>query len=80
MLIRNVLFGAETLAIHPMRALLCVGVAYFLIGVVVPAISLGREGKLNGFNLGGTVGATAAGAAFAFPLRSDKSADRAHSA
>jgi len=47
---------------NPMRALLCVGVAYFLIGVLVPVIMLGAQGQLNGFNLGGTTMATFAGA------------------
>jgi hypothetical protein len=47
---------------HPLRALLCVGAAYFLIGVLVPVVALLREGKLNGFTLGGTSLATLAGA------------------
>jgi hypothetical protein len=49
---------------NPMRALLCVGVAYFLIGVLVPVAALGTQGQLStaGFNLNGTVTATAAGA------------------
>jgi len=46
----------------PMRALLCVGVAYFLIGVIVPVISLSAQGELNGFTMKGSVGATVAGA------------------
>jgi hypothetical protein len=46
----------------PMRALLCVGVAYFLIGVLVPVITLSYQGQLNGFTTKGTVGATVAGA------------------
>ncbi|MBM3811540.1 MAG: hypothetical protein FJW20_07870 [Acidimicrobiia bacterium] len=46
----------------PMRALLCVGIAYFLIGVLVPVIMLGSQGQLNNFNFGGTTMATAAGA------------------
>ena len=46
----------------PMRALLCVGVAYFLIGVLVPVISLSAQGDLHGFTTKGTVGATIAGA------------------
>jgi len=46
----------------PMRALLCVGVAYFLIGVLVPVISLSAQGELHGFTTKGTVGATIAGA------------------
>ena len=38
---------------NPLRALLCVGVAYFLVGVLVPAIALGSQGELKGFNSGG---------------------------
>jgi len=47
---------------NPMRALLCVGVAYFLIGVLVPVFSLWSQGELKGFSFGGTTMATAAGA------------------
>jgi hypothetical protein len=47
----------------PMRALLCVGVAYFLIGVLVPLAVLASQGQgLRGFNAAGTGGATFAGA------------------
>jgi hypothetical protein len=47
----------------PMRALLCVGVAYFLIGVLVPVIVLTAQGQgLSGFNSAGTTAATVAGA------------------
>jgi hypothetical protein len=46
---------------NPLRALLCVGVAYFLVGVLVPVISLGAQGELRGFNSGGVTGATLAG-------------------
>jgi hypothetical protein len=46
----------------PMRALLCVGVAYFLIAVLVPVISLSYQGQLNSFNMKGSVAATLAGA------------------
>src|SRR3954466_1606019 len=46
----------------PMRALLCVGVAYFLIGVIVPLISLSSQGLLNGFNMKGSMAATLGGA------------------
>ena len=46
---------------NPMRALLCVGVAYFLIGVLVPLITLSSQGQLNGFTMKGSVGATHAG-------------------
>jgi hypothetical protein len=47
---------------NPLRALLCVGVAYFLIGVLVPVAGLASQGQLSGFTLGGTTTATAAGA------------------
>jgi hypothetical protein len=45
----------------PMRALLCVGVAYFLIAVLVPVISLSYQGQLSGFSMKGSVAATLAG-------------------
>ena len=46
---------------NPLRALLCVGIAYFLIGVLVPVITLSYQGGLKGFNLGGSALATIAG-------------------
>ena len=47
---------------NPMRALLCVGVAYFLVGVLVPTAVLFYQGQgLRGFNSEGTTGATMAG-------------------
>ena len=47
-----------------LRALLCVGVAYFLIAVVIPAVTLGVQGQLTAasFNATGTTWATGAGA------------------
>ena len=45
----------------PMKALLCVGFAYFLLGVLVPAVTLSSQGGLKNFNWSGTVGATVAG-------------------
>jgi hypothetical protein len=47
----------------PMRALLCVGIAYFLIGVLVPIAMLWSQGELTarGFTLSGTTVATVAG-------------------
>ena len=48
---------------NPMRALLCVGVAYFLIGVLVPLAVLASQGQgLRGFSTAGTTAATVAGA------------------
>ena len=46
----------------PMRALLCVGVAYFLIGVLVPLASLTYQGELHGFSMKGSLAATLGGA------------------
>ncbi len=47
---------------NPMRALLCVGVAYFLVGVLVPVISLSSQGQLGGFTARGSLLAGAGGA------------------
>lgn len=47
---------------HPMRALLCVGLAYFLIGVLVPVAMLSSQGQLKGFGAAGVITATLAGA------------------
>ena len=47
---------------NPLRALLCVGIAYFLIGVLVPVTALLSQGELRNFNATGTITATAAGA------------------
>jgi len=51
---------------NPLRALLCVGVAYFLIGVLVPVLMLAAQGELGGFNLGGSTAATLGGGLGAF--------------
>jgi len=47
---------------NPLRALLCVGVAYFLIGVLVPVVALSSQGELKGFTSSGITAATWAGA------------------
>ena len=47
---------------NPLKALLCVGFAYFLIGVLAPVAALGPQGGLKGFNSGGTIAATLGGA------------------
>jgi drug/metabolite transporter (DMT)-like permease len=48
----------------PLRALLCVGIAYFLIGVIVPVIVMMSQGQLDsrGWNTSGTTFAMVAGA------------------
>ena len=47
---------------NPLKALLCVGVAYFLIGVIVPVAGLTAQGGFSGFNTAGLMTATGAGA------------------
>jgi drug/metabolite transporter (DMT)-like permease len=47
---------------NPLKALLCVGIAYFAIGVLVPVGALAPQGNLSGFNTGGTTMATLGGA------------------
>jgi drug/metabolite transporter (DMT)-like permease len=47
---------------NPLKALLCVGVAYFLIAVLVPVAALSAQGDLSSFDTGGLVTATIAGA------------------
>jgi len=47
---------------NPLKALLCVGVAYFLIGVLVPVLGLSSQGGLSGFSTGGSVWAGIGGA------------------
>ena len=47
---------------NPLKALLCVGVAYFLIGVLVPVVGLAAQGGLSGFSTTGLITATVAGA------------------
>jgi hypothetical protein len=47
---------------NPLKAMLCVGVAYFLIGVIVPVAALSAQGNLSNFDTGGLVTATIAGA------------------
>jgi hypothetical protein len=47
----------------PLRALLCVGLAYFLVGVLVPVAALSQQpgGLAAGFNSSGATAATMAG-------------------
>jgi len=47
---------------NPLKALLCVGAAYFLMGVIVPVAGLSAQGGLTEFNRSGLILATAAGA------------------
>jgi len=56
------LYEGQTQLGNPLKALLCVGVAYFLIGVIIPAVTLSSQGAMAGFNANGTLLATVAGA------------------
>jgi len=47
---------------NPLKALLCVGAAYFLIGVLVPVLGLSSQGGVSGFNAGGSIWAGIGGA------------------
>ena len=47
---------------NPMKALLCVGMAYFLIGVLAPVATLMSQGAMAGFSQQGATWATIAGA------------------
>ena len=47
---------------NPMRALLCVGVAYFLIGIIAPSLALTSQGEWKNFTMSGVTTATIAGA------------------
>jgi hypothetical protein len=56
------LHRGQVLLGNPLKALLCVGVAYFLIGVIVPVAALAAQGSLSGFGSAGLMTATIAGA------------------
>jgi hypothetical protein len=56
------LHRGQTILANPMKALLCVGIAYFLIGVLAPVVTLMSQGALNGFSAEGSTWATVAGA------------------
>ncbi len=45
----------------PLKAFLFVGLAYFLVGVLVPLASLASQGQLKGFTTGGITTSTVAG-------------------
>jgi hypothetical protein len=55
------LHQGQTLLGNPLKALLCVGVAYFLVGVLVPVAALSAQGNLSGFATAGLRAATLAG-------------------
>ncbi len=61
------LYGAslhrgQVLLGNPLKALLCVGIAYVLIAVFVPVGALTSQNELRGFNAAGAMTATVAGA------------------
>jgi hypothetical protein len=56
------LYMGQTQLGNPLKALLCVGVAYFLIGVLIPVAALASRGELSNFDGTGLITATIAGA------------------
>ncbi len=56
------LHQGQTQLANPLKALLCVGVAYFLIGVLVPSASLVAQSDFGNFSRAGLLTATVAGA------------------
>ena len=46
---------------NPLRALLCVGVAYVLVAVLVPVTALSSQGQMSGFSKAGVLSATLGG-------------------
>jgi hypothetical protein len=57
-----ILYQGQVQLGNPLKALLCVGIAYFLVGVLVPVGALSSQGALSGFNSTGAIMATVAGA------------------
>jgi hypothetical protein len=55
------LHQGQVLLGNPLKALLCVGAAYFLVGVLVPTAALSAQGNLDGFAAAGLRAATIAG-------------------
>jgi hypothetical protein len=47
---------------NPLKALLCVGIAYAFIGILMPIVVLSSQGALSNFSSNGLVTATIAGA------------------
>ena len=56
------LHRGQTILANPLKALLCVGMAYFLIGVLAPVAMLMSQGALGNFSQQGATWATVAGA------------------
>ena len=55
------LHRGQVLLGNPLRALLCVGIAYVLVAVLVPVGALSGSGEMRGFNTPGVLAATAGG-------------------
>jgi hypothetical protein len=55
------LHRGQVLLGNPLRALLCVGIAYVMVAVLVPVGALSAGGEMHGFNRAGVLAATAGG-------------------
>ena len=58
----SALHNGQLLLGNGFRALMCVGVAYVLIAIIIPTVTLSSQGQLNGFTANGTTWALVAGA------------------
>jgi hypothetical protein len=56
------LHRGQTVLGNPLKALLCVGLAYFVIGVMVPIAALSSQGGVRPFDTSGAAMASIAGA------------------
>jgi uncharacterized membrane protein len=56
-----ILGKGQALLQNPMKALLCVGAAYFVMGILAPMIALGPSG-ITGFSQAGIINSTLGGA------------------
>lgn len=55
------LHNGQLLLGNGFRALLCVGISYVLIAIIIPTITLSSQGQLGGFNASGMTWALGAG-------------------
>ena len=58
----SALHNGQLLLGNGFRALMCVGIAYVVIAILIPTITLSSQGQLNGFTANGTLWALVAGA------------------
>jgi len=57
----SALHNGQLLLGNGFRALMCVGIAYVVIAILIPTITLSSQGQLSGFTANGTLWALVAG-------------------